>query len=369
MRAIQVLVAAVLGASAGAILFVFLWAFFLGWQQVGLPRAVLPWGILVGAVIGGLFGAGGTWYSLVVYQRRLDANREYATRLKLQFEEKPADLDWPLSMCRHVRSGEPGTWQFHWQGAYGGLPLDVVDVSYTVRSSNADGPDSSRTYEHTVYAWNVEPFQFPCVSISGRSWGAAIATALLGNYRIVGFDAANLPVQRAQVVREFNRHFLVVASPHPEGDEPVRKLCVPDVMQGLLSLGRVSLFADQGRIAIWWPHAVSSGAARQQQIEQTHRLIKTLLSASEDTSAELVPADPHVRTEAVWSLLPLGCALGLGIPGFFAGGISLAIIGFSMREHGELPQFLFPVLPFGGLLLFGTLGWVLGYALNRLRSG
>lgn len=368
MRAIQVLVAALLGASAGAILVVFLGVFFLGWQQIGLPRAVLPWGMLAGAVIGGLFGAGATWYSLVVYERRREANREYATRLKLQFEEKPTDMDWPLSMSRHVRSGEPGTWQFHWHGAYGGLPLEVVDVRYTVRSSNADGPDSSRTYEHTVYVWNVEPFQIPGVSISGRNWGSAVYTALLGSNRILGFDAASLPQHRAQVVREFNRHFLVVASPHPEGDGPVRRLCVPDVMQALLNLGRVRLFADQGRIAFWWPHAVSSGAARQQQIEQTHRLVKILISASEDTSAELVPADPHVNTEAAWALLPLGCAVGLGIPGFFAGGISVAIIGIGMREHGDLPKLLF-VLPFGGLLLFGLLGWGVGYALNHLRSG
>ena len=339
MRPIQVLVAALLGASAGAIFVVFLWVFLLGWQQIGLPRAVLPWSMLVAAIIGGLFGAGATWYSLVVYERRLEANREYATRLNLQFEEKLADMDWPLSLSRHVRSGERGTWQFHWQGTFGGLPLEVVDVRYTVVSSNADGPDGSRTYEHTVYVWNVNPFQIPCVSITERNWGLTVATALLGNNQMVGFDAIDLPEHRAQVVREFNRHFLVVASPHSEGDVPVRRLCVPDVMQTLLNLGHVHLFADQGRIAFWWKHIVSSGAARQQRIEQTHRLVKTLISASEDKSAELVPADPHVHTKAAWACLPLGCAVGLGIPGFFVGGIAVAIIGITEDCRTNAPAF------------------------------
>ena len=116
MRAIRVLVAAVLGASAGAILPVFLWV-FLGPQPFGIPHDYLPWGMLAGSVLGGLFAAGAAWYSLVVYERRLAENQEYATRLKLRFEEKPDDMDWPLSLSKQVRSGEPGTWQFHWQGA------------------------------------------------------------------------------------------------------------------------------------------------------------------------------------------------------------------------------------------------------------
>lgn len=368
MRAMRVLVQAVVGAVFGAILLVFLWL-FLGPQSLGIPRAALPWGLLAGAALGALCGAVAAWYSLAVYERRLTENQQYATRLNVRFEEEPAEMDWPKSLSAGVQHGERGAWRHHWQGEYAGLPLEVADVRYTVQTNGGEGGSSSRTYEHTVYAWNVNQFPLPSVSITGRGWGAAVVTVLLGGERIVGFEAGDLPEQRAQIVREFNRRFIVAASPQNDGEAAVRRLCVPDVMQALLNLGNIRLLAAQGRIACWWPNVVSSGAGRQQRIEQTHRLLKILVGASEDKSAELVPPNPHARSDALWSVLPLGCAFGTGILGFFAGGITAAVFGYAaFRRDGDSPQLLYVVLPVGMLLLFAVIGWVAGSLVVRCRG-
>src|SRR5690349_4131464 len=122
MRALRVLVQAVVGAVFGTILVVFLWL-FLGPQSLGIPRAALPWGLLAGAAIGALCGAVAAWYSLAVHERRLTENREYATRLNVRFEEEPDEMDWPKSLSAGVQPGELGAWRHHWQGEYAGLPL------------------------------------------------------------------------------------------------------------------------------------------------------------------------------------------------------------------------------------------------------
>jgi hypothetical protein len=358
----HILISAVLGASGGAILVVFVWI-FLG---AGIPNLSLPWCMLSGALIGGVLAGLGTWHSLVLYERRLEANRDYAARLRMQFLEKPASMDWPKTLAEGVHSGTRDAWQHHWQGQYAGLPIDVVDVRFTVETSAADGGSSSRTQEQTVYVWDLQQFEVPAHSVNGQGWGVAVAAALLGNHRVVSFDASKLPGHRTQIVREFNRRFVVQVSQNNE-ELAVRRLWVPDVMQALMSLGNVRLLADQGRLAFWWPGVLTSGSQRQERLEQTRHLVKALVSAGEDHKAELLPAKPDAHTDAMLSMLPIGCAVGMATPGFFLGGI--AAMAVVIRQGGDVPMFLFPLSAFGLLIVFGAIGWTVGWVISRSRSG
>lgn len=369
MQYARLLAAALISAATAAGFVLVLWFFFSLQKQWGiaawLPPASLAWLLPTAAAIGGSLGLVITVFDQVHYARRTRANQEFASRCKLEFEEKPARIDCPEPLIRALHRGDRNEWLQRCSGTFAGLALDVADLRYTVQSSSSEGGSSSVTYEHTVYCWNAGDASLPSFSIVPRTWDVALARLLGGNPAVIGFDAEALGGPQAQTVREFNQHYVVMAKLDAAGDaeQQVRRICVPEIMR-TLSEQRVSVAAHGGYIAFWQPRRIFAGDQRQYRLQETHQLVKAIIGAKDDTTAIVVPADPNPQTDAVRALLPMGCALATAVPGFFLSFITIFLSNALRRDPAH--PFWLPALIFAMTFCIGAIGWLAGKGIGRL---
>jgi hypothetical protein len=369
MQYARLLAATLISAATAAGFVLVLWFFFSLQKQWGLaawlPPASLAWLLPTAAAIGGSLGLAITAVDQIHYARRTRANQEFASRFKLDFEEKPARIDWPEPLIRVLHRGDRNEWLQRCGGTFAGLPLDVVDLRYTVQSSDSEGGSRSVTYEHTVACWNVGDTSLPSFSIVPRTWDVALARLLGGNPAVIGFDAEALGGPHAQTVREFNQHYVVMAKLDAAGDaeQQVRRICVPEIMR-TLSEQRVCVAAHGGFVAFWQPRQVFAGDQRQQRLQETHQLVKAIIGAKDDAAAIVVPADPNPQADAVRSLLPMGCALAAATPGFFLSAITIFLANALRREPAH--PFWLPALIFAMTFGIGAIGWLAGKGIGRL---
>jgi hypothetical protein len=134
------------------------------------------------------------------------------------------------------------------------------------------------------------------------------------------------------------------------------------MMRALLDQNKLNLAAEGEFVALWRPSSVDHGEARELVAKQMQPLLKTLVAASTDQTAVLLPADERARERATMSLLPWGCALAAAIPGFFLGGVIFAVMAFQKL----IPNGFFPIFVIGTMFLVGLLGWIGGVVIQRL---
>ncbi len=344
------------GAAVGAI-FVMLISAARTVQNQPLSTLEFVLFLITAAFVGGVL----TFVTCRDSQRRFLANRDYAARLNLEFIEKPACLDWPTSLVEKVPGGNGAArkirWSQQWHGVFHGRLLDVVDVRYTVYTSNTDGGSSLTWYEHTLYVWSIEQKSFPQLSIQRRTW-----TDNFGSFwgtPIIEFDSSKLSGPEAEVVREFSRRFTVFAGSDAQQEALVRTLCVSYVLREILKLGTPRIVFDGGRIAIWWPDTLDAGSRRQENIERMLRLLKSLEGAIDDPAPTIIAPAVRDRSEVV----PFGCAFAAAATGFFAG--QLGVLVYVIFGKSALPQIPWLLISFASTFGFAGAGWLVGTALMR----
>jgi hypothetical protein len=256
-----------------------------------------------------------------------------------------------------------------------GLPVEMVDYTYVVRSSEGDS-----SHDQTLALFSVDDTELPAFELRPRTLGIRMMS-LIGAEGIV-FSAEDVSARDEQVIERFNKNYHLSSGLEAEAAKLVRRESPASAdadaaIRRLFSLDVLAFFADhsawcvQGigrRLAVWQTNKIVAPADRPRFLAEAFAIRAALVDSAQGAVPSVsVPAKPRSGPEAARARLT-GTMIG-GVSGFFLGGILGAIVAggilfrFADPHGGHFFRlfFLEAVVFFGGT--FG--GLVLGMFVGR----